>query len=682
VGNLQELVYKQGQAGVSKATVTIVFNNSDTANSPVGYESHKTISVTRQVVIGGKNKYIINGHTVQQNQVQNLFHSVQLNVNNPHFLIMQGRITKVLNMKPAETLSMIEEAAGTRMYETKKQAAVKTMEKKQLKVDEITQVMDKEIQPTLDNLKTERANYNKWLANSTEVEKLERFVVAFDFTQCEQRVNSSEGDKAAIVQEISDLEQSQRDHEADAVACTQNIEQICAQRDSEMEGSFQELKQTENELSKDLVKQSTLLSNQKESLAGEQNNLVALKKQIDVASTQLQDKKQKLAACERELVEKDTAAQTAEQNGRLACERYQNAMAGVVDENAGADTLSLPEQVAMWEKRSRETQSALQTGILKCDHLRSSVATKKKTQISQKQAYDAALTVVSRSKDKLATLETKQSKLTEKLSAEPTVRSQVAALRTNAQTLRDFTEKLSAQLEARLNFEFSSPTKGFDRSKVKGLVAKLITVPDRQHATALEVVAGAKLYQVVVDNEQTGKLLLQNGNLKKRVTILPLNKIDNRCLPSEVMDRARRIADARHASAHLALELVGCDDSVRAAMEYVFGSTIICENAELAQAIAFDRQIRTKTVTLDGDVYDPSGTLTGVRRNSSSRCRVLMLTCLCVCLCVCRVPRTILASFSRSWRSWRRPRPNCGSARRSCARCRPSWTSCPCTRTS
>jgi structural maintenance of chromosome 2 len=49
VGNLQELVYKQGQAGVTKATVTVVFNNNDPANSPVGYESHKQITVTRQV---------------------------------------------------------------------------------------------------------------------------------------------------------------------------------------------------------------------------------------------------------------------------------------------------------------------------------------------------------------------------------------------------------------------------------------------------------------------------------------------------------------------------------------------------------------------------------------------------------------------------------------------------------
>ena len=140
VGNLQELVYKQGQAGVTKASVTLVFNNNDKKgrsvcspafalllyaqpcsmphlgvmcltnccvcdacvralcylrHSPVGYESFVQITIARQVVIGGKNKYLINGATAQASQVQNLFHSVQLNVNNPHFLIMQGRITKV-----------------------------------------------------------------------------------------------------------------------------------------------------------------------------------------------------------------------------------------------------------------------------------------------------------------------------------------------------------------------------------------------------------------------------------------------------------------------------------------------------------------------------------------------------------------------------------------------------------
>jgi structural maintenance of chromosome 2 len=65
---------------------------------------------------------------------------VQLNINNPNFLIMQGKITKVLNMKPAEILGMVEEAAGTRMFEERKEKAVKTMAKKDKKVEEIESV--------------------------------------------------------------------------------------------------------------------------------------------------------------------------------------------------------------------------------------------------------------------------------------------------------------------------------------------------------------------------------------------------------------------------------------------------------------------------------------------------------------------------------------------------------------
>ncbi|KAI9278187.1 SMC2 protein [Phascolomyces articulosus] len=138
--NLQDLIYKRGNAGVTKASVTIVFNNEDRERSPVGFENYKQLTVTRQVLMGGRTKYIVNGHNSQQQTVQNLFQSVQLNINNPHFLIMQGKITKVLNMKPAEILSMVEEAAGTKMFEDRKNKAIVTMGKKERKVEEINTV--------------------------------------------------------------------------------------------------------------------------------------------------------------------------------------------------------------------------------------------------------------------------------------------------------------------------------------------------------------------------------------------------------------------------------------------------------------------------------------------------------------------------------------------------------------
>lgn len=100
--SLQELVYKGGQCGVTKATVTLIFDNSDPKQHPLGYDKCDEITVARQVIVGGKNKYMINGKIVLNKKVSDLFCSVQLNINNPNFLIMQGRITKVLNMKAIE----------------------------------------------------------------------------------------------------------------------------------------------------------------------------------------------------------------------------------------------------------------------------------------------------------------------------------------------------------------------------------------------------------------------------------------------------------------------------------------------------------------------------------------------------------------------------------------------------
>merc|ERR1719162_2399207 len=102
----------------------------------------------------------------------------------------KGRITKVINMKPQETLSMIEEAAGTRMYENKKCGALKTLEKKQNKVDEINRLLSEEITPTLEKLQKERANYMLWVSNNNEIERLQRFCIAYEYMQVKGRLEN------------------------------------------------------------------------------------------------------------------------------------------------------------------------------------------------------------------------------------------------------------------------------------------------------------------------------------------------------------------------------------------------------------------------------------------------------------------------------------------------------------
>merc|ERR1712023_201818 len=112
VNSLVELVYKIGQAGVTKAYVSITFDNTDKSASPTGYEAMDSIVVSRSIV-NGKSKYFLNGHNETNTKIKNLFKSVQLNVDNPHFLVAQGTITKIINLKPSDLVSMLEESAGT-----------------------------------------------------------------------------------------------------------------------------------------------------------------------------------------------------------------------------------------------------------------------------------------------------------------------------------------------------------------------------------------------------------------------------------------------------------------------------------------------------------------------------------------------------------------------------------------
>ncbi|XP_037959235.1 structural maintenance of chromosomes protein 2-2-like [Teleopsis dalmanni] len=100
---------------------------------PLGFENCSEISVTRQIVVAVF-----------------YFCSVDLDVNNPNFLIMQGRITKVLNMKPKEILSMIEEAAGTSLYDSKRDATNKLLEEKDLMVRGANQLLDKAVESKLE----------------------------------------------------------------------------------------------------------------------------------------------------------------------------------------------------------------------------------------------------------------------------------------------------------------------------------------------------------------------------------------------------------------------------------------------------------------------------------------------------------------------------------------------------
>lgn len=276
--NQQDLIYKRGQAGVTKASVTIVFDNSDRDKSPVGLENCKQITVTRQISLPNNSKYLLNGHKSQQHIIQTLFQGVQLNINNPNFLIMQGRITKVLNMRPQEILGMVEEAAGTRMFEERKDKAKKTMGKKEKRVDEIASLLSEEIIPKLDTLRAEKRAYLLWQKTCSELERIGRLLRAWEWTEGRDRVSRKEVDISKREKDLHNLRKDKERYITECETAEAYCEEVKAKREEEMRkgGKFKKKEEEVAELEKVLVKMKTQSDIKKTTIEEEEKKVVAL----------------------------------------------------------------------------------------------------------------------------------------------------------------------------------------------------------------------------------------------------------------------------------------------------------------------------------------------------------------------------------------------------------------------
>lgn len=289
--SMQDLIYKQGTAGIEQASVSIVFNNEDESKSPAGYEKERTITVTRQIKLGGRHKFLINGRNAQQSAVLNLFQSVQLNIANPHFLIMQGHIAKVLNMKPLETLSMLEEASGTRMFEAKKLNALKTIEQKDSKVEDINKILTETITPKLEKLRGERSAYKEYLAAKTRVEEDTTAMAAFQYALARQEVMDAEDTETKF--RIQELEVQLKQKEVEF----KEIEKLMAEakRKPESTAALDELEKAVSKLEKDLHTIEAKKSRVEGEILAESRALKKMETQLHELETALPAKQSELA---------------------------------------------------------------------------------------------------------------------------------------------------------------------------------------------------------------------------------------------------------------------------------------------------------------------------------------------------------------------------------------------------
>ena len=584
---LQDLVYKQGQTGVTKASVSITFDNSDKEQSPVGYESYDEIMVTRQVVMGGKNKYFINGLNAPNNRVKDLFCSVQLNVNNPHFLVMQGRITKVLNMKPLEILSMIEEAAGTRMFESKKQQAEKTLEKKDAKLLQIDEIVNENISPKLTKLKEERGQYLEFKKIERELEYLQKIYIAWKYVSNKQTAEKADISMEKIKETIRTKKEFIENGQKEMEEINRQMEELHKSKDAESGGKLAEtethLREKERQLTKSVGAQNQCIDNMED----EKKKIKELEKNIKDDENVLKNKSTKLSKIDgvfqglAEEEEKDKMELEKAQN------KFQALSSGLVADNGGKEA-TLQDKLMDSERQIAQAQTEIEQCKLQLQHCNADLKKKTAELQTTKNDFKKDGDVLNNLETEVGSLEKQISQLGYDAQETENLHAENKQLKYELRGLRDKIEAVESK-DPRLSFRYKDPEPNFNRKSVHGLICKLFDLCDSQFAVAIEKTAGGRLFNVVVDTDLTSKKLLDKGKLERRTTIIPLNKITGRKLDSRTVQTAEKLVGK--GNVWPALSLINYDPIFEPAMQFVFGTTFVCRDLNVAKKVIKKKKI-------------------------------------------------------------------------------------------
>jgi structural maintenance of chromosome 2 len=542
-----------------------------------------------------------------------MFQSVQLNVNNPNFLIMQGKITQVLNMKPSQILGMIQEAAGTRLYEDRKEKALKAIEKKDLKLQHSSMLIDTEITPKLDELREKKRVLLEFQKLKSEKEQLEKVLVASEYCNLQTNLEKFEEKQQFSADRLKHLQKMQGILQGEIKEVESRIEEVTSDR-AKNGGAFFELEQESKDLGKEITRLKTQISLKEATAHDEAEQMKELTANAKEAESGLAEANRRLEAL------KTNCQDTIEQHEKIQAEvkdtanLLQTLTTGLAttegQENGFID------QLVQAKQEVTHAAAEIQQMKMTISHLQKELKTEEPKAKAARKENQSLMKELESAKNVLEMISGELHSFQFDPSEEQIAMERKTELETQLNQISKKIQEVERSIHG-LEFSYTDPYPGFDRSKVKGLVANLITIP-KEHvdkATALEVCAGGKLYQVVVESQDVATQLIQKGKLRRRVTIIPLNKISAFKVQAERIATAKKLAPG---NVDLALTLIGSDKELEQAMNYVFGSTLICSGPDVAKMVTFDKRVQLRSVTMEGDVYDPSGQLSGGARQQTT----------------------------------------------------------------
>jgi chromosome segregation protein len=197
------------------AEVSLVFDNSEASSfCPAEYRHEPEISLTRRLYIDGEREYLINKKPCRLKDIVNFFSASGLG-GRSYSMIQQGQVDRILNAKPEEVRIIIEEAAGTLIYKTRRDDAVKKLEKTRENLSRVEDIVT-ELEKQRSGLQSQMENATKWRDYSAELKSLELELfgkehrrLMTDHAELQQLVQNEQEQEAQILAAIARLEAAQ-----------------------------------------------------------------------------------------------------------------------------------------------------------------------------------------------------------------------------------------------------------------------------------------------------------------------------------------------------------------------------------------------------------------------------------------------------------------------------------------
>ncbi len=594
------------------AQVMLTLDNSDGTLKDHG----EIVTVTRRYYRSGESEYKIDGESVRRKDIHELFMDTGLG-SDGYSMVGQGKIDSIISAKNEDRRELFEEAAGISRFRHKRKDAERRLEQAQENLVRLLDILG-ELESRVGPLKKQSEKAQKFLEYSEEkktleigvwLNKINRFTV--ELREQEHKIDAvrasyevSENDLAAIEKELEEV--------AEKVT---SINLAIEQSRLGASGYEEEALRKDGEIS---VLNATLEHNNEtiERLTADITDADGTGATID---EQIEAKNKIIAENEKLIADK-----------KAELESVANELSKVQNENMEISdkTVELNQMLTALTIKLSDSKVKMSQATSSIDEINS----RKDTIASQIEATQKDIDYTqSQADESNKNLEFLKERIDEYENSLGGYQMKVDAKKQKAEKIKQDAERLARQMaeksdRARVLEDLEKNMEGFSgavkavlkqsQSKalpgVHGTLSQLITV-DNENSTAIEIALGAAMQNVVVSTESDAKRAINylKQNNVGRATFLPISAIKPRYMDEKNLDDNFGFVD-------VASNLVDCDEQYRDIVENLLGRVMVVEDIDCAIAISKRYKNRYKIVTLDGQVMNPGGSMSGGSKGKGS----------------------------------------------------------------